>query len=62
MIILFHLLFNYNLKYEKIVSPVEEPSPESLGRWAACSPVLISISPIAKHLLSTAHAYSDHVT
>lgn len=61
MTILFHLFFNYNLKYEKIVSPFEEPSPESLGRLAACGPVLISISPIAKRLLSTAHAYGDHV-
>ena len=61
MISLLHLFFNYNLKCEKIASPVEEPSPERLGRWAACGPVLIPTSPIAKHLLSTVHAYSDHV-
>lgn len=61
MIILFYLFFNYNLKYERMVSLFEEPIPERLVRWAASGLVLIPISPIAKYLLSTIHVYSDHV-
>lgn len=60
-IILFYLFFNYNLKYERIGSPFEEQSPETLVRWAASGPALIPSSLIAKYLLSTIHVYSDHV-
>lgn len=61
MITLFYLFFNYNLKYERMISPFEEPNPESLVRWAVSSLVLIPSSPLAKYLVSTIHVYSDHV-